>query len=143
MDEVQQETPVAPAQWARSPFPPIAEYAFLSDCEATCLVAPNGAVEWMCLPRPDSPSVFTTMLDRSAGSFRLGPYDEMVPAARRYMPGSLMVETTWQTHTGWMIVRDTLVMGPWHDLETRSRTHRRARGGPAAGWRVYRDRRVG
>src|ERR671921_30227 len=73
-------------QWARSPFPPIADYAFLSDCEVTCLVAPNGAVEWMCLPRPDSPSVFTTMLDRSAGAFRLGPYDEMVPAARRYMP---------------------------------------------------------
>ena len=51
-----------PQSWARSPFPPIADYAFLSDCEAMCLVAPNGAVEWMCLPRPDSPSVFTTML---------------------------------------------------------------------------------
>src|SRR4051812_9168644 len=77
-----------PQQWARSPFPPIAEYAFLSDCEVTCLVAPSGAVEWMCLPRPDSPSVFTTMLDRSAGAFRLGPHDEMVPAARRYMPAA-------------------------------------------------------
>ena len=50
----------------RSPFPPIADYAFLSDCEATCLVAPSGAVEWMCLPRPDSPSVFSAMLDRRA-----------------------------------------------------------------------------
>jgi GH15 family glucan-1,4-alpha-glucosidase len=115
-----------PTQWARSPFPPIAEYAFLSDCEVTCLVAPSGAVEWMCLPRPDSPSVFTTMLDRSAGAFRLGPYDEMVPAARRYMPGSLMVETTWQTRTGWMIVRDALCMGPWHNVDERSRTHRRS-----------------
>ncbi|MGL4305380.1 MAG: glycoside hydrolase family 15 protein, partial [Mycobacteriaceae bacterium] len=44
---------------------------------------------------------------------------------RRYLPGSLMVETTWQTHTGWIIVRDALVMGPWHDIESRSRTHRR------------------
>ena len=44
---------------------------------------------------------------------------------RRYLPGSLILETTWQTHTGWMIVRDTLVMGPWRDIETRSRTHRR------------------
>src|SRR6185503_2950609 len=110
----------------RSPFPPIADYAFLSDCEVTCLVAPNGAVEWMCLPRPDSPSVFTTMLDRSAGAFRLGPYDEMVPAARRYLPGSLMVETTWQTRTGWLIVRDALCMGPWHNVDERSRTHRRS-----------------
>src|ERR671921_1986077 len=120
-------TAILPAQqWARSPSPPIADYAFLSDCEVTCLVAPTGAVEWMCLPRPDSPSVFTTMLDRSAGAFRLGPYDEMVPAARRYMPGSLMVETTWQTRTGWLIVRDTLCMGPWHNVDERSRTHRRS-----------------
>ena len=59
------------------------------------------------------------------GHFRLGPYGVTVPAARRYLPGSLILETTWQTHTGWLIVRDALVMGPWHDIETRSRTHRR------------------
>jgi GH15 family glucan-1,4-alpha-glucosidase len=110
----------------RSPFPPIAEYAFLSDCEVNCLIAPSGAVEWMCLPRPDAPSVFSSLLDRGAGAFRLGPYDEMVPAARRYMPGSLMLETTWQTRTGWLIVRDTLCMGPWHNVEERSKTHRRS-----------------
>ena len=129
MDEVSPDEVTSapdPQQWARSPYPPIADYAFLSDCEVNCLVAPNGAVEWMCLPRPDSPSVFTTMLDRSAGSFRLGPYDEMVPAARRYLPGSLMLETTWQTRTGWLIVRDALTMGPWHNVDERSRTHRRS-----------------
>jgi len=68
----------------------------------------------------------SALLDRSAGSFRIGPYDEMVPAARRYLPGSLMVETTWQTRTGWMIVRDALCMGPWHNVEHRSKTHRRS-----------------
>ena len=52
----------------RNPFPPIADYAFLSDCETTCLIAPSGAVEWMCVPRPDSPSVFGAMLDRGAGA---------------------------------------------------------------------------
>ncbi len=109
-----------------SAFPPIGDYAFLSDCETNCLIAPSGAVEWMCVPRPDSPSVFAAILDRSAGGFRVGPYDEMVPTARRYLPGSLMLETTWQTRTGWMIVRDALVMGPWHNLEERSRTHRRS-----------------
>src|SRR3954471_17609061 len=72
--------------FGRSPFPPIADYAFLSDCECTCLIAPSGAVEWMCLPRPDSPSVFTSMLDRGAGAFRLGPYDDTGPAARRWLP---------------------------------------------------------
>ena len=72
----------------------------------------------MCVPRPDSPSVFGAILDRGAGHFRLGPYGVTVPAARRYLPGSLILETTWQTHTGWLIVRDALVMGPWHDIET-------------------------
>ena len=109
----------------RNPFPPIADYAFLSDCENTCLISSAGSVEWLCVPRPDSPSVFGAILDRGAGHFRLGPYGVSVPAARRYLPGSLILETTWQTHTGWVIVRDTLVMGPWHDIETRSRTHRR------------------
>ncbi len=109
-----------------SAFPPIADYAFLSDCETNCLIAPSGAVEWMCVPRPDSASVFGAILDRGAGHFRLGPYDEMVPAARRYLPGSLMLETTWQTRTGWLIVRDALCMGPWHNIDERSKTHRRS-----------------
>ncbi len=107
-------------------FPAIADYAFLSDCETNCLIAPSGAVEWMCAPRPDSPSFFTSLLDRSAGSFRVGPFGAQVPAARRYLPGTLVLETTWQTPTGWMIVHDALVVGPWHHVEQRSDTHRRA-----------------
>ncbi|MBF0660243.1 MULTISPECIES: glycoside hydrolase family 15 protein [unclassified Rhodococcus (in: high G+C Gram-positive bacteria)] len=108
-----------------SPHPPIDDYAFLSDCETTCLMARDGSVEWMCLPRPDSPSVFGAVLDRSAGRFRLAPHNRSVPAARRYLPGGLVLETTWQTDTGWMVVRDALVMGPWYDVDERSRTHRR------------------
>src|SRR5947209_5341978 len=52
-----------------SPFPPIADYGFLSDCHVNALVAPSGNVEWLCLPRPDGPSVFGAVLDRSAGGF--------------------------------------------------------------------------
>jgi len=70
-----------------SPYPPIADYGFLSDGEVTALVAPSGNVEWLCLPRFDSPSVFGSMLDRDAGGFRFGPSDQLVPAARRYLPG--------------------------------------------------------
>jgi len=109
----------------RNPFPPIADYAFLSDWESTCLISSSGSVEWLCVPRPHSPSVFGATLDRSAGHFRLGPYGVSVPVGRRYLPGSLILETTWQTHTGWLMVRDALVMGPWHDIERRSHTHRR------------------
>jgi GH15 family glucan-1,4-alpha-glucosidase len=98
---------------AESPFPPIQDYAFLSDCESCALIAPDGAVEWLCLPRPDSPSVFGAMLDRSAGTFRLAPQDAMVPSQRRYLPGTLVVETTWQTPAGWLVVHDCLVMREW------------------------------
>src|SRR6266480_8126287 len=71
-----------------SAYPPIADYGFLSDCEVTALVAPSGAIEWMCLPRMDCPSLFGAILDRSAGSFRFGPEDVEVPADRRYLPGT-------------------------------------------------------
>ena len=100
---------------AKSPFPPIQEYAFLSDCESCALVAPDGAVEWLCLPRPDSPSVFGAMLDRAAGTFRLAPEDVVVPSQRRYLPGTLILETTWQTPSGWLVVHDCLVMQQWTD----------------------------
>ena len=118
--------PVADVRPASSAFPPIAEYGFLSDCETTALVAPNGAVEWLCLPRLDSPSVFGSMLDRDAGTFRLGPADVHVPAQRRYLPGTMVLETSWGTRGGWVIVRDALLIGPWHHESDRSGSHRRA-----------------
>jgi len=62
-------------------FPAIADYAFLSDCENSCLIAPDGSVEWLCLPRPDSPSIFGAILDRSAGYFRLGPSTPKCPTS--------------------------------------------------------------
>src|SRR3712207_489481 len=86
-----------------SPFPPIAEYGFLSDCETTALVAPSGNVEWLCLPRLDSPSVFGALLDRDAGTFRFGPEGVEVPADRRYLPGTMVLETSWDAQGGWII----------------------------------------
>ena len=108
-----------------SPWPPIASYAFLSDCEVCALVAPSGNVEWLCLPRFDAPSIFGSILDRDAGAFRLAPVDTSVPAGRRYLPGTMITETTWNTETGWITVCDALLIGPWHHDTRRSRTHRR------------------
>jgi len=108
-----------------SPYPPIGDYGFLSDCETTALVAPNGAVEWMCVPRLDSPSVFGALLDRGAGYFRLGAAEAEVPHDRRYLPGTLVLETSWNVGEGWLIVRDVLVIGPWQTKDpARSSYHR-------------------
>ena len=97
-----------------SPFPPIAEYAFLSDCHTGALVAPDGAVDWLCVPRFDSASVFGSLLDREAGTFRFGPFGINVPTSRTYESGTNVVVTTWRTPSGWVVVRDALTMGPSH-----------------------------
>ncbi|HEY6591203.1 MAG TPA: glycoside hydrolase family 15 protein [Actinomycetota bacterium] len=95
-----------------SPFTPIADYAFLSDCHTGALVAPDGAVDWLCLPSFDSPSVFGSLLDREAGAFRLGPFGINFPGSRAYEPGTNILVTTWHTPHGWLVVRDALTMGP-------------------------------
>jgi alpha,alpha-trehalase len=97
---------------APSPFPPIADHAFLSNCHTGALIAPDGGIGWLCLPRFDSASVFGTLLDREAGYFRLGPFGINHPTARVYEPGTNVLSTTWKTPTGWVLVRDALTMGP-------------------------------
>jgi GH15 family glucan-1,4-alpha-glucosidase len=97
---------------APSPFPPIADYAFLSNCHTGALVAPDGSIDWLCVPRFDSPSIFGSLLDRQAGTFQLSPFGVTFPTARHYEPGTNMLATTWKTPTGWVLVRDALTMGP-------------------------------
>jgi GH15 family glucan-1,4-alpha-glucosidase len=104
--------PATQSAAAPSPFPPIADFAFLSDCHTGALVAPDGAIGWLCVPRFDSPSVFGTLLDRQAGYFRLGPFGINHPTARAYEPGTNVLTTTWKTPAGWIEVRDALTMGP-------------------------------
>jgi alpha,alpha-trehalase len=94
-----------------SPFPQIADYSFLSDCHTGALVASDGSVEWLCVPAFDSPSIFGAVVDRQAGTFRLGPYGIVHPVSRRYIPGTNVMETTWRTRTGWIVVRDALTVG--------------------------------
>ncbi len=98
---------------APSPFPPIADYGFLSDCHTGALVAPDGSIDWLCVPSFDAPSVFGSLLDRQAGFFRFAPFGINHPPARVYEPGTNVLVTTWKTPSGWIVVRDALTMGPW------------------------------
>ena len=97
---------------APSPFTPIADYAFLSNCHTGALVAPDGAIDWLCVPCFDAASIFGSLLDREAGFFRLGPFGINHPTARSYDPGTNVLVTTWKTPSGWVVVRDALTMGP-------------------------------
>ena len=109
-----------------SPFPPIADYAFLSNCHTGALVAPDGAIDWLCVPRFDSPSIFGSLLDREAGWFRFAPFGLNVPSNRIYEPGTNVLNTTWHTPTGWAMVRDALTVGPTlHEDEVTPHTRAR------------------
>jgi alpha,alpha-trehalase len=108
----------------QSRFPRISSYGFLSDCHRGALVSPEGSVEWLCLPRFDSASVFGSILDRGAGFWRVGPPGLEAPVSRRYEPGTNVLETTWMTGSGWIIVRDALTVGDWrsgHDFQPHRR----------------------
>ena len=94
-------------------FPPIGSYGFLSDCHTAALVSFSGSVEWLCFPRFDSPSAFAALLDRGAGHMALRPKGVVVPISRRYVPGTLVIETTWVTETGWVVVKDALTVADW------------------------------
>src|SRR5512132_441189 len=101
-----------------SPFTPIADYGFLSNCHTGALVAPDGAIDWLCIPRFDSPSAFGALLDRGAGSFRFAPFGINVPTTRSYEPGTNTLITSWKTPTGWVVVRDALTIGPRRGEDT-------------------------
>jgi GH15 family glucan-1,4-alpha-glucosidase len=109
---------------AHSPFPPIADYGFLSNCHTGALVAHDGGIDWLCVPRFDAPSVFGSLLDRQAGAFRFAPFGIHHPTARAYEPGTNVLVTTWKVPSGWIVVRDALTMGPW-DQEDRVTPHTR------------------
>lgn len=102
-------------------FPPIGRYGFLSDCHTAALLGEDGTVEWLCVPRFDAPSVFGAMLDRGAGHFLLRPRGVTVPISRRYKPGTLVIETTWVSDTGWAVVHDALTIAEWTSIEGRQR----------------------
>jgi GH15 family glucan-1,4-alpha-glucosidase len=97
---------------------PIADYGLLSDCNTAALVARDGSIDWLCLPRFDAPAVFAAILDPDAGHWSIRPAGEFA-SERRYADGSLVLATTFTTDTGSVVVRDALVFAEGqrgHDL---------------------------
>jgi GH15 family glucan-1,4-alpha-glucosidase len=90
---------------------PVAEHAVLSDCHSLALVDRAGSVEWLVFPRFDSPSVFGRLLDDRAGHFALRAAGA-TGTERRYAEGTLVLETTFRTGTGTLVLRDALVLDP-------------------------------
>jgi GH15 family glucan-1,4-alpha-glucosidase len=97
----------------------IADHAFLSDCHSSALVTRDGSVDWLTFPRFDSPSVMARVLDRRAGHFRVGPAEPVLETSRRYVDGSLVLETTFETEHGLLRLTDAMAVGVGergHDL---------------------------
>nr|WTB34955.1 glycoside hydrolase family 15 protein [Streptomyces sp. NBC_00830] len=89
---------------------PIGDYALLSDCRSAALVSTEGSVDWLCLPRFDSPAVFGRLLDEAAGHWTIRPRGPS-EVTRRYVPETLVLETTFRTPSGTVVLLDALAMG--------------------------------
>jgi GH15 family glucan-1,4-alpha-glucosidase len=86
---------------------PIADYGLLADCNSAALVSRDGSVDWLCLPRYDSDAIFARILGADAGHWSIQPTGDHT-TERRYLPGTLVVETTFTTPTGSVRVRDAM-----------------------------------
>ncbi len=89
---------------------PISDYAFLSDRHGAALISRSGSVDWLCLPRFDSPSVFARLLDDEAGHWSIMAAGAQ-EVQRRYCQDSLVLETRFTTPTGALVVTDALALG--------------------------------
>src|SRR5438045_4839070 len=76
----------------------IEDYGLIGDMQAAALVGRDGSVDWLCLPRFDSASCFTALLgDERHGRWLLAPAGEVRSSSRRYWPGTLVLETEFET----------------------------------------------
>ncbi|MFB6958048.1 glycoside hydrolase family 15 protein [Streptomyces sp. NPDC056309] len=89
---------------------PIGDHALLSDCRSAALVTSDGSVDWLCLPRFDSPAIFARLLDEDAGHWSICPAGS-VDISRRYIKDTLVLETTFHTAAGTAVLRDALALG--------------------------------
>jgi GH15 family glucan-1,4-alpha-glucosidase len=102
-----------PGPGVASPYPPIGDYGFLGDCHTGALVSSAGSVDWLCLPRLDSGSYFGRLLDRERGGWcAVTPADPAAAFSRRYLDGTLVLQTDMTAVGGRVRVTDCLTMRP-------------------------------
>ena len=90
---------------------PLHQHAFLSDCASAALVTAAGSVDWLCLPRFDSPPVLGRLLDGGAGHFSIAPAVDGYQQRWRYRLPGLVLETTWSCPDGELVVTDAMALG--------------------------------
>ena len=99
------------AEHAEHASTPLEDYALLSDLSTGPLVSRDGSIDWLCFPRFDSPSVFAALLGSPEdGRWKVSASDGEV-VSRRYLPRTFVLETTWSTPNGKMVVTDFLPPG--------------------------------
>jgi GH15 family glucan-1,4-alpha-glucosidase len=109
-------------------YPPISDYALLSDCHSAALVSRQGSIDWCCFHRFDARPVFARLLDWDRGGYvRLAPVGHHT-VSRRYLPGTNVVETRFEAEGGVVVLTDCLpvrsgeddksgqVLHPYHQL---------------------------
>lgn len=95
----------------RSTYPPISDYALISDCHSVALVSRSGSIDWCCMPRIDTGSSFGRLLDWEKGGFcSIRPEQECETIYRRYLEGTLVLETRFKVSGGEARVIDCFTM---------------------------------
>lgn len=85
----------------------IEDYALIGDCETAALVSNRGSIDWLCWPRFDSPACFASLLgSRDNGRWLLRPRDDGARVSRQYRSDSLILDTTFETPEGAVVVTD-------------------------------------
>jgi GH15 family glucan-1,4-alpha-glucosidase len=103
---------------------PIEDYALISDCRSGALVGRDGSIDWLCLPRYDSPSLFGALLGTpDHGRWLVAPVDRSATASRQYLEDTFVLATRWVTSSGEIEVLDFMPQG-----DNRADVVRRVRG---------------
>src|SRR5438309_9689811 len=88
-------------------YQPINSYGVIGDCRSVVLVAPDGSVDWGCLPDFDSPAIFCRLLDAEHGGyFQIAPSDAAIPGTQRYLSGSNILQTSFTSIFGEITLTD-------------------------------------